>query len=392
MKKWILLILTAVCVVFCALGLAACAPKNLQAHTWSEDWARDKEEHWRYCTVDGCKLKKDKAAHEWEISDDQSGLPAPFRAPACNRTGYGREICKVCKQAIIHNIAATGEHDAELVTATYRAATCGVDGYAEYECKDCHNIETKVIPATGEHVYTNQKFAVTADKQGHQPVCDVCGHKGETSPHSESVKNRIPATGKNDGKVEYECADCHNIRTENIVNRNVPNKLDVVISREGKTLEMKDYQTGKEVQMTADGTSGEYIYDLVFTATYPDGTTETANALTVEDSGDGGVRAYYQDNNGYETWIATGGNNDFTFGGEDLSRPQFRAYNTGSFWIIFRYETGDKYKEENRVRAELELHIVSVPVSAASASVLSVSGIDDGITCLATGAYECKSY
>lgn len=399
MKKWILIILVATCAVFCALGLAACVPADLQNHVWS-DWKYDYNNHWRECTVERCNLTKDKGEHEWETMDNTNN--PDYRAPTCSRTGRGWVKCTICEVEAVGNIPTT-DHDWELVEADSKAATCNEAGSDKYECKDCHTIKTEVVPATGVHTYDGDKWEITA--AGHKPVCDVCGQSGEFEEHDEEQTKYDEPEGLNDGTEELTCKVCHNARTVNVVNPDVPDKLDVKISHPSDSVQMEDYYIdgtyfGKKVKLKPAGTGSTYRYNLEFTVTYPDGSTSTnVRSLTRDESSEGGVRAYYRDDNMNETWLDVSYNGEkFIYGGLstidglDGYSPVFRVINPGNYCVIFKYETGTKGKAENRVRATFVLFIECTNAKSASASAVAVGGIDDGLVCLSTGAYEGKSY
>ena len=387
MKKWILMLLVVTCAVFCALGIAACVPEGVGQHIWS-GWKYDAKSeqglargHWRVC--EECGLKKDIGPHEFVPMEDHIE-----DEPTCGEVGYGWLQCTVCKLIIVGDIPATGDHDwGEPINSS--EATCGVAGSATYQCSVCNAMKTDDIPATGEHTYTGG--AVRQFDENHQLQCVVCNQWSDLLPHNEGEEPTkiTKPVGKNDGSEEWTCADCGHVRKEDIVNPNVPNKLDVKLSFNNQTLPMTDHLRGKKVQMYAAGVGDKYIYNVELTATYPDGTTEKAVALTLDETGDGGVRAYYQLPTFQEEWITPGNSEYFTYGGG--SAPLFRAIFPGNYTVIFRYETGYRTADENRVRAEFYLYVESVNATA-STSAMNLSVVDDGLVCLATGAYESKSY
>lgn len=384
MKKWILITLTAACVVFGALGLAACVPGNLQDHVW--EWDYNSTTHWRKCTVDGCNLTKDEGEHDWEVISVSV-------YPTCTSTGKGEMECKVC-HAKTTTIPKT-DHSWALKT-TYKEATCLENGSAEYECQNenCHLTETRDIPALGDHDFNSGKY-VSAGDQGHYALCKYCDEPSDVlEPHQETVSGRMNPTDIDDGWVDWKCSDCQNVRRAVTENTNLPNEINVNIRRKSnsRTVTMTDYRDGKKVSLLPSGDGDGVIYEVTFTASRDGKNSQPAKALLdfYDDEGKG-VWAYYRDDNARETKLDVGNTGElFLYGnGTSIYTANLRVRNSGSYCIVFKYETG-RIEGQTKVRATFTLYIECSNTAPVSALELQPGGIDDGIICLATGAYESK--
>ena len=191
----------------------------------------------------------------------------------CTTAGVRTYTCSKCEDKYTEAIAATNHANKAVVDA--KAATCGEKGNVEYEkCSDCNkyfatansNIAGKnageeitltetETPATGSHTYGNwivtqeatsdkcqeryHKCTVCGKKEtdtaGHtagavtpatcttpeMTMCTKCGKKYQTAPannHSWTGKVTVttPATCTTAGSKTTECANCNEVKTEEI--------------------------------------------------------------------------------------------------------------------------------------------------------------------------------
>lgn len=66
---------------------------EVHEHVWSEDYAYDESSHWQYCTVAGCKEKKNVAAHE----EGEVGYYNPVNSGVAKFANPKKgSMCKVC--------------------------------------------------------------------------------------------------------------------------------------------------------------------------------------------------------------------------------------------------------------------------------------------------------
>lgn len=229
MKKFILSILILTFAVSLTLGIAACVPEGLQAHTWSTSWSSNSTKHWHKCLDAGCNGRNDYEDHEWVVNE-------VYEEATCGEDGKGQLICSVCSATLGNEkspatLPATGEHDWELISVDVEP-TCGTEGYGSYVCSVCYDYTLLPIEATGEHDYSGN-YVTT--KEGHYHVClNGCGVDEEVEPHTAGEGKRTEPTGNKDGKIEYRCTECNYlIDSEVIYNPNVLHHFTVKFVRGG---------------------------------------------------------------------------------------------------------------------------------------------------------------
>lgn len=223
MKKILISVLSAVCAVSLTLGLSACAPKGLEAHSWASGWTSNSTHHWHRCQDAGCNGRNEYSEHEWELTDI-------YEEPTCGETGLGQYTCSVCNATLGNatspaTIPATGEHDYQLDSLDVEP-TCGEEGHGTYICSICYDVQSFPIPATGEHDYSGK---YVTNEEGHYHAClHGCGVNEELQPHVKGEGVRFEPVGTKDGKIEYRCTVCNYlIETEVIANTNILHHFEV---------------------------------------------------------------------------------------------------------------------------------------------------------------------
>lgn len=223
MRKFLISLLMINCAVFCTLGIVACAPKGLEAHSWSNEWTSNINSHWHRCMDSGCNGRDEYNAHEWVLTDS-------YEAATCGDTGLGQYTCSVCKATLGNSVTpatipATGEHNYKLYSVDVEP-TCGGEGYGSYICEVCYDYAVLPIPATGEHDFSG-KYAFS--EEGHYHVCrHGCGVDDGIKPHVKGEGIRIEPTGMQDGRIEYRCTVCNYLMDSDvIINTNVLHHFEV---------------------------------------------------------------------------------------------------------------------------------------------------------------------
>lgn len=391
MKKWILALLSVICVLCGALGIVACgAPEGVTGgHTFSTDWKHTIDYHWHYCTDEKtCKARDRYEAHNLELIETYEG-----RKESCGKDGRGVYQCVDCGVTIEDKIPATGNHEYILVQET-KPATCFEDGEGLFACANCDVLETRVIKATGDHTYIEGRW--TANAAGHESTCEVCHQSTGIIEHTrvrDSAKSHQIA-GTSDGVDVFVCEVCGYVIEEKILtNPNVPSKLTVQLMSGTTVLPIKERDDGDYEIVAALGTS----YTARYIAVYPSGQPATVeDAIMAEDAG---VRAYLLDSYTEQPTLLNVEHNDKV----QYLANTIRIQQTGQFLVSFRYETGfgswkndvPQYGNEYnsyKVRAEFRVWFICGQ-RAASISELGIRScvIDDSAECLAIGAYDEKS-
>ncbi len=166
------------------------------AHTYTDAWSQDADDHWHAATCGHDAEVRDKAAHTWD-----GGTVA--QAATCEREGITRYTCTVCRYIDTEPIPATG-HTEATVGAT--AVTCTQDGRtAGTVCTVCDAVlqGCETIPATGHTEAIIPGVAPTCTEGGWTDglICTVCG---ETLRERES----IPATGHTEAIIPGVAPTC----------------------------------------------------------------------------------------------------------------------------------------------------------------------------------------
>ncbi len=391
MKKFATAVLLSVFVICLSLGLAACVPGNLQAHSWSREWKHSFTEHWHECTDPGCSGKTSVAAHDWRLVESMVE-----ESPTCGSAGWGRYVCVMCGATKDDEIPATGEHAYSLLTVA-DPATCIHEGQELWLCDVCGDLQSRTVPATGEHEFDLTKWKF--DEQGHYRVCKNCGEKGETIPHEDidsvtpEVKN---PTGTTDGSRTYRCTCGYVLKTEVIPNLSVAVDFGFSIRRN------YDNATVEVTEDAADLYKGKPVLHAEFWSedSFPQGVDDTsvraytisiansvnANGTTVPMSyaeGRSELRVYIYDEykdietrmsltvSGYRFAGANGGNNPpYTLGIKNYNKND-PTENEHAF--IFRYVTisGTGENAVETVRAERMLIVTCTQYSRAARSTAS---------------------
>lgn len=387
MRKWILIFLSVISVVLCAIGLAACVPKDLQDHTWSDEWRRDIDAHWRYCTDAGCTRETEHELHDLELIRVIEG-----REPTCGDTGRGILFCRVCDVVVEDILEPTGEHMWELLY-TDALPTCNEPGRNTEECKVCKSIRSVEIPPTGEHVYTGK---LTSSEHGHEDLCAVCGESKGLESHKEiskTVTSPNPTT-LDPGLREVSCSVCgYVIRQEVIPNTSFPDEFKATLRYNGQLVEMTPYADGYKVNMypTDEGGTAN-LYEVLFSATRNNGSVSVTCPSGDASGANYGVKAYLRDSSLRDNSLRDDDSIVMFYyypapGAEQIANLRIRA--VGDYTIVFKFESGN-----GKSTLEFVLYVTCSNSRTVNASELSapLAIIEDGAECLAIGCYESKSY
>lgn len=387
MRKWILILLSVISVVLCAIGLAACVPKDLQAHTWSEEWRRDIDSHWRYCTDTGCTKETEHETHDLVVH-----LIIEGREPTCGDPGRAIQYCTVCDVLVEDFVAPTGDHEWELLF-TDALPTCSEPGRKTEECAVCKSIRTVEIPPTGDHVYTGK---LTPSENGHEELCAVCGGSKGLEAHKEITKTVTSPnpTTLDPGLREVSCSVCgYVIREEVIPNSSFPDEFKATLRYNGQLVAMTPYADGYRVNMyptDEEGTANRY--EVLFSATRNNGSMSVACPSGDASGANYGVKAYLRDSSLRDNSLRDDDSLIMFYyypepGAEQIANMRIRA--VGEYTIVFKFESGN-----GKSTIEFVLYVTCSNSRAVSASELSapLAIVEDGAECLAIGCYESKSY
>lgn len=246
MRKWLLVLLTLTCIACCILGIAACAPADLRAHTWEYKWTHNEDQHWRRCTVAGCGAKTNIGDHEWVLTETE--IPE-----SCGTNGQGIYTCSVCGATKRDMIAATGSHN-YLLVSTEIPATCFSSGLGTFLCSSCSEMNVLTIPATGEHDFTG---AWVGSAEGHCHSCQTpgCTATDEIVPHTKAETPVTVQAGKlKDGSENYYCSDCNElVESVPLYAPDIPRSFDI---------ELTYVRTGEKVVLE-NGTDGIPVAHIV---------------------------------------------------------------------------------------------------------------------------------
>lgn len=409
MKKWIIMMLSVICLALCAVAFAACAPKNEPRHTWAPEWRHTIDRHWHYCLDAGCTGTSQNEEHNLYVYEIYEG-----RQPTCGKTGRGVWKCADCGVTIedaipagfafeggvlIDGVPAAIEHNWELESEAPRA-TCNTAGREIWVCKndDCGEIQTVEVPATGEHRYIEGLW--TSSKAGHQQACADCGTLSEVLPHVPGAQQKTNPVGMNDGKIDIYCTECDClISSTPIPSDEAPKTLEIQISGVSITALAPDANGNLRGAVTL---STGVPYSITYSARNNLGNSMSGITEAIT-SNQNGIRVYYSD--GVDGHITRLG---MMASPADQSDPNYQKVNymsnsspvsnsltinaTGGHVIVFQFETGDKDANNGtwKVRTTYTLFVnydQAALVSAQSSDLAPVIA-DDKFTCLATGAYK----
>ena len=143
-------------------------------HSWSTNWSKDTNNHWKECTDTTCSEKNSMGAHTWN-----------------------------------NGVVTT-------------AATATTDGVKTYTCTVCQQTKTEKIPATGggqqTHTHT-WSTSWTTDDNYHWKKCTdtTCNELNSKAAHTwNSGTVTTPATATSDGIKTFTCTICQKTKTEKI--------------------------------------------------------------------------------------------------------------------------------------------------------------------------------
>lgn len=372
MRKFFITIFFAICAVSCALGAAACVPKDLQAHNYSEKWSHNIGEHWHSCTDSGCSARDSVEEHSWVITKDFQPTQREPKEPGCNSEGYGCYVCSVCGAKKEGAIPATGEHTWEFNKEVV-PATCGETGVASYECSECHKTESRTIPATGEHKFNVEKWDSSAE--GHYHTCSVCDAKSTPEGHEAGQPVRTEPDNKVDGKSVTLCKICgYEMSVEVLPAPGVPDSFDLTLTdRNGAEASVtKDDDGNFHARLVVAGSDDlTYRYKIGF-KNILDKDGDPANM-----DGTGKLIFLYNDYTGEsEELQATGPGSSkpvqyVSEDGEDL----IWLTEEGEYTLIIQIYTGTRDAENFMVRSEIKLYI-NETATAETANYRNFAAVD----------------
>ena len=341
MRRCKILLLTIVCAACLLSGMTACTPKNLEAHSWSNEWTSNINSHWRRCLDAGCNGRTDFIEHEWELTDT-------YVQPTCGKTGSGQYTCSVCKATLGNptkpaTIPATGAHTYKLETMDVDP-TCGEEGYGSYVCEVCDNYELLPIPATGKHDFGGG-YAVK--EEGHYHMClNDCGVNDEIQPHVKGEGIVIEPSGTADGIIEYRCTVCGYLMDADVItNPNVLHHFEVKFVKYSSEIIPETGDDGELYVTLSTSSNAAGGYRLDFTGYNADGDTVSVSNLRVY---------HYNEYTGVKTLLTLG-----NMGAESVG---YFGYLEGRFYVGGRAEGASLLMEstsEGRETVSLKVHILT---------------------------------
>ena len=208
----------------CGAKQTVTLPIDPDAHTASEEWSKDKDQHWHNCelcgkpadtkenhsfgengktackcgqaapTEDGCGIEGCTCADKTTCKTDFSKCDAKCTActkakqDACKNHDWEHGVCKLCQKVMTDEEKAACTHAYPAQYSDGKCTKCDtVCGHAEYEngaCKACHKPHDS-------HDYTNQTGS-----------CDICGAAHTDHTYNENKTKEI------DGKNYKICDTC----------------------------------------------------------------------------------------------------------------------------------------------------------------------------------------
>lgn len=126
--------------------------------------------------------------------------------PSCEAGGYTLHEC-VCGDSYVTDETAPLNHNYVRADGECTDADCENDGKEVEICSNCDDRKETIIPATGHDM-----VEATCTSAGYCRNCDKVGDP--IKPHSYQVKEDVPATCTEDGKIVYKCENCDSEYTE----------------------------------------------------------------------------------------------------------------------------------------------------------------------------------
>ncbi len=309
MKRQLILLLSLFAALFAALGIAACDGE--ETHHWATEWNHNAQEHWHFCTDEGCNARESFPHEEFVLKEYVEG-----EEPTCFTRGKGVFACPVCGEEKIETVEATGEH---------------------------------VFDET-------QPWLQKAE--GHYRVCTTRGCRAEfLEPHTEpEYILRTPPNAFRMGRAENVCSICEYVFEEvPVYSDSVPQKFKIGLRREGSGWTSTDLdpvilyedheyvQDDKTILQRASVTlavdnDGAYKYKYYITDAYNfKGNKIYSEIQEFDQSLGGGVSAYwYDENTGSSTEL--GPNNTYPL---LVYFNYFRMQSLGDYSVKFVFRSGD---------------------------------------------------
>lgn len=138
-------------------------PALTDAHTFSEDWSFDEDNHWHAATCEHTTLESEKSEHTWNNGTIST------------------------------------------------AATCTGEGVKVFTCTTCSRTRKESIPATG-HIYSTS-WSMDSTKHWHSATCKHNGLKEDENAHTFPTYGTAISQGNGTYKFRYECSTCGYAKT-----------------------------------------------------------------------------------------------------------------------------------------------------------------------------------
>ena len=216
-------------------------PALTEAHTFSEEWSFDDDNHWYAATCGHTTLKSEQSEHTWDngtVTSESTHINAGTKVYKCT-------VCNKIKKETIPaqtNAHTFSENWSSDNTYHWHAATCGHTtlkseqswhrwdngtvtteathnqvGIRTYKCTVCSKTKTETIPAMTEaHTFSEEW---TSDDTYHWHDA-TCGHPTLKSKESKHTWNNgtisTAATCTGEGVKIFTCTTCNRTRRESI--------------------------------------------------------------------------------------------------------------------------------------------------------------------------------
>lgn len=146
-KKFLITILSLVCVLGCAFALAACGNNNqppVHNHEWSQTWSKDDTHHWHNCTASDCDITENSEKDGYAEHDISSGdCVCGYKPSYTVGLEYRLNSYDGDKSYIVKGIG-TAKDTAIIIPATYNGKPVKrIDSYA---FNGCDNLTSITIP------------------------------------------------------------------------------------------------------------------------------------------------------------------------------------------------------------------------------------------------------
>lgn len=195
---------------------------------------------------------------------------------SCGSTGYtGDVVCNGCGEILTAGkvIEKTQNHKASaLVKENVKEADCTHDGSYDNVsyCEVCHKemsrtkVETKALGHKWVSASTIKTTANNPGTESQSYVCSVCGAtKTEAADGTHThiyEKLVVPATKNSDGKIEWKCGECQDVKSSEIIRR----IKSVELSSSSFTYNGKNKKPTVTIKDNAGNTVGSDFYTVAY--------------------------------------------------------------------------------------------------------------------------------